>query len=88
MPLDVESYAEPEVAVAAVVVAAVASPPVRRTLRRGIVYGLAGLLVAGDKVAAAASVVGSGAAKIAKSASKEAASPTEAVAPAPAPVTA
>jgi hypothetical protein len=55
MPLDVESYAEPEVAVAAVVVAAAVSPPVRRSLRKGVVYGLAGLLVAGDKIAAAAS---------------------------------
>jgi hypothetical protein len=55
MPLDIESYAEPEVAVAAVVVAAAVSPPVRRSVRKGVVYGLAGLLIAGDKVAAAAS---------------------------------
>jgi hypothetical protein len=60
MPLDIESYAEPEVAVAAVVVAAAVSPPVRRSLRKGLVYGLAGLLVAGDKVAAAASGVAGG----------------------------
>jgi hypothetical protein len=57
MPVELENYAEPEVAVAAVVVAAVASPPVRRTLRRGLVYGLAGILVAGDKVAAASTAV-------------------------------
>jgi len=82
MPVDLENYAEPEVAVAAVVVAAVASPPVRRSLRRGVVYGLAGLLVAGDKVAAAASAVAGGAAKIAKSTSKEAASPTAPAVPA------
>jgi hypothetical protein len=60
MPLQLESYAEPEVAVAAVVVAAVASPPVRRTLRRGLVYGLAGILVVGDKVASAGSAVAGG----------------------------
>ncbi len=60
MPLDLESYAEPEVAVAAVVVAAAVSPPVRRSLRKGVVYGLAGLLMAGDKVAAAATGVAGG----------------------------
>ena len=60
MPVDLESYAEPEVAVAAVVVAAVVSPPVRRTIRRGVVYGLAGLLLAGDKVAAASTAVAGG----------------------------
>jgi hypothetical protein len=60
MPLNIESYAEPEVAVAAVVVAAAVSPPVRRSLRKGVVYGLAGLLMAGDKVTAAASGVACG----------------------------
>jgi hypothetical protein len=52
MPLNVESYAEPEVAVAAVVVAAVVAPPVRRTVRRGLIYGLAGTLLAFDKASA------------------------------------
>jgi len=52
MPLDLESYAEPEVAVAAVVVAAAVAPPVRRTLRKGLVYGLAGALLAYDKASA------------------------------------
>jgi hypothetical protein len=49
-----DDYLEPEVAIAVAVTAAVASPPVRKVLRRGLVYGLAGLLVAGDKVTAAA----------------------------------
>jgi hypothetical protein len=49
-----DDYLEPEVVVAVAVTAAVAAPPVRRVLRRGLVYGLAGLLVAGDKIAAAA----------------------------------
>src|SRR5262249_38190910 len=40
------------VAVTAAVTAAVAAPPVRRALRRGAVYGLAGLLIAGDKLSA------------------------------------
>jgi hypothetical protein len=49
-----DDFIEPEVAIAVAVTAAVASPPVRKVLRRGLVYGLAGLLVAGDKVAGAA----------------------------------
>ena len=48
-----DDYLEPEVAIAVAVTAAVASPPVRKVLRRGLVYGLAGLLVAGDKITAA-----------------------------------
>jgi hypothetical protein len=67
MPLDVENYAEPEVAVTAVVVAAVISPPVRRTVRRGIVYGLAGVLLVGDTVAATASALAGGVHKAVKS---------------------
>jgi hypothetical protein len=51
MPLDFESYVEPEVGVAAVVVAAVAAPSLRKVLRRSAVYGLAGVLIAYDKVA-------------------------------------
>jgi hypothetical protein len=50
----VDDYLEPEVAVAVAVTAAVVSPPVRRVLRRGLVYGLAGLLIARDKIAGAA----------------------------------
>jgi hypothetical protein len=49
----IDEFFEPEVAVAVVVTAAVTSPPVRKVLRRGLVYGLAGLLTAGDKIAAA-----------------------------------
>ena len=41
-----------EVLVGAAVGAAVASAPVRKQLRKGMVYGLAGLLVAYDKVTA------------------------------------
>lgn len=50
----VDDFLEPEVAIAVAVTAAVASPPVRKVLRRGLVYGLAGLLTAGDKIAGAA----------------------------------
>jgi hypothetical protein len=53
-----DDYLEPEVmvavAVTATVTAAVASPPVRKALRKGAVYGLAGLLTLGDKVYALA----------------------------------
>lgn len=49
-----DDFLEPEVAIAVAVTAAVASPPVRKVLRRGLVYGLAGLLTAGDKIAGAA----------------------------------
>jgi hypothetical protein len=49
-----DDFLEPEVAIAVAVTAAVASPPVRKVMRRGLVYGLAGLMVAGDKVASAA----------------------------------
>jgi hypothetical protein len=52
-----DDYLETEVVVAAAVTAAVCSPPVRKVLRRGLVYGLAGLLIARDKVAQAAQSV-------------------------------
>ena len=50
-----DDYLEPEVAIAVAVTAAVASPPVRKAIRKGAVYGLAGLLIARDKVMALAS---------------------------------
>lgn len=55
-----EDYLEPEIAVTAVVVAAVFSPKTRKIIRRGAVYGLAGLLVAGDALTAAGKRVGRG----------------------------
>lgn len=53
-----DDYLEPEVAIAVAVTAAVASPPVRKALRKGAVYGLAGLMTAGDKLAALSRNVG------------------------------
>ena len=50
--MDLEDYLEPEVAIAVAVTAAVASPPVRKALRKAAVYGLAGVLTAGDRLAA------------------------------------
>jgi hypothetical protein len=49
-----DDYLEPEVVIAAAVTAAVASPTVRKWLRKGAVYGLAGLLTIGDRVTGAA----------------------------------
>jgi hypothetical protein len=46
--MDAEDILEPKVAVAVAATAAVLSPPVRNVLRRGAVYGLAGVLLAGD----------------------------------------
>ncbi len=52
--MDLDDFLEPEVAIAVAVTAAVASPPVRKVVRKGAVYGLAGLLVARDRLAALA----------------------------------
>lgn len=48
--MDLDNLAEPEVAVAVAATAVVLSPPVRRVLRRGVVYGMAGALVASDAI--------------------------------------
>src|SRR5947199_3201207 len=55
-----EDYLEPEVAVTAVVTAAVFSPRARKMIRRGLVYGMAGALIAGDAIASFARNVGQG----------------------------
>ncbi len=60
-----EDFMEPEVGVAVALTAAVASPQVRSVLRRGAVYGLAGLLMAGDAVSSLAQGVKRGAQKAA-----------------------
>jgi hypothetical protein len=49
----VEDFLESEVAVAVAVTAAVLSPRVRGVLRRGLVYGVAGVLKAGDALSSA-----------------------------------
>ncbi len=50
--MDFEDFIQPEVGITAAVVAAVASPPVRRAVRRGAVLGLAGILTVGDAITA------------------------------------
>lgn len=58
--MDFEDILEPEVAAAAAVTAVIASPQVRGVLRRGAVYGLAGLLMAGDAISSFSKGVGRG----------------------------
>ena len=50
--MEFDDFLQPEVGVTAAVVAVVASPQVRRVVRRGAVLGLAGVLMAGDAVSA------------------------------------
>ena len=66
--MSLDDLLEPEVLIAVGVTAAVMSPPVRRVLRKGAVYGLAGLLIAGDKIAGAARGVSQGAQNLVASA--------------------
>ena len=63
-----EDYLESEVVVAVAATAAVLSPRVRGVLRRGAVYGLAGVLRAGDAISSAAPAVSRGAQQAAASA--------------------
>jgi hypothetical protein len=58
--MDLDDYAQPEIAVTAAVVAAVFSPRARRLLRRGAVYGLGGALMAGDAVTSFSRSIGRG----------------------------
>jgi hypothetical protein len=46
--MELDDFAQPEIGVAVAVTAMAASPSVRKTLRRGAAYGLAGVLLAGD----------------------------------------
>ena len=68
----VEDFLEPEVAVTAAVTAVVFSPKGRKFLRRGAVYGLAGLLMAGDALSSLARGVGEGAQRVGASAAQAA----------------
>ncbi len=55
-----EDFTDPEVAIVAAVAAAVFSPKVRGWLRRGAVYSMAGVLVAGDAISSVARDIGKG----------------------------
>jgi len=50
----VDDYLDSHVAVAVAATAAIFSPRARKVLRRGAVYGVTGVLMAGDAIAAAA----------------------------------
>ena len=63
-----DDFLDSEVAVAVAATAALASPRVRGLLRRGAVYGLAGLLTAGDAISSFARGVAQGAQQTASSA--------------------
>ena len=58
--MELEDFVDSEVAVAVAATAAVLSPRVRRILRRGAVYGVAGALIAGDAAASVARGFGRG----------------------------
>jgi len=77
--LDIDDFAEPEVAVAVAATAIIASPKVRHALRQGAVYGLAYLLKVGDMVGAFSKGVVHGAREAAAS-TAEAEKPEEAAA--------
>lgn len=55
-----EDYLEPEVAVTAAVTAAIFSPTARKIIRKGAVYGVAGVLIAGDAISSFVRSVGQG----------------------------
>lgn len=58
--MDLDDYVQPEVAVTAVVAAAIFSPRTRRLIRRGAVYGLGGALMAGDAIKSFSRSIGRG----------------------------
>lgn len=58
--MEFEDFVEPEVAVTAAVAAAVFSPRARKVMRKGLVYGMAGLLATGDAVTAFTRNIGRG----------------------------
>lgn len=58
--MDFEDFVEPEIAVTAAVAAAIFSPRARKVIRKGVVYGMAGVLAAGDMVTSFARSVGQG----------------------------
>ncbi len=70
--MDADDILNPAVGAAVAITAAVLSPPVRRVVRRGAVYGLAGVLIAGDAISSFAQGVARGAREAAQPDGKEA----------------
>lgn len=48
--MDLDDLFDPKVGIAVAVTAAVTSKPVRQAIRRGAVYGVAGVLIAADRL--------------------------------------
>jgi hypothetical protein len=65
-----DDFLDSEVAVAVAATAALASPRVRGVLRRGAVYGLAGLMTAGETISSFARGVANGAQQTASAATR------------------
>ena len=63
----VDDYLDSEVGIAIAATAALLSPKARRVLRRGLVYGAAGVLAAGEALASAGRRVGEVASEVAVS---------------------
>ena len=59
--MKLEKHLRPELAIAVAATAAVCSPQARRVLRGGLVYGVAGMLKAGDMISSFAGGVARGA---------------------------
>ncbi|HEU5367826.1 MAG TPA: hypothetical protein VFU69_05165, partial [Ktedonobacterales bacterium] len=64
---ELDDFLETEVGVAVAATAALFSPRVRKALRQGAVYGVAGALMAGDAISGFARGVGRGAQQVAAS---------------------
>ena len=73
--MELEDYLEPEIAVTAAVTAALFSPRGRQILRRGAVYSIAGVMIAGDAIASFARSIGQGFKQMGAAAPEGAASP-------------
>jgi hypothetical protein len=58
--MEIDDFAEPEIAITAAVTAAIFSPRARRVMRKGLVYGMAGMLTARDAAASFVQSVGRG----------------------------
>ena len=69
--MDTDDILNPAVGAAVAITAAVLSPPVRRIGRRGAVYGLAGIFIAGDAISLFAQGVARGARQAAESAESQ-----------------
>lgn len=77
--MELDDFLESEVGIAVAATAALFSPRVRKVIRRGAVYGVAGALMAGDAITGFARGVGRGAQQVA--------APTNGAAPEAAPAT-